>query len=465
MSLLVTVTLQSDKINAQKDGLKYKTIFSNENKYTVSFEAKLSGDSLLDNINGITYYNESLAVVRLEDNQLLHCPYSSFSNFRLIKNNEPITDGVKSVVGDLVDNTDPENPIINLPYDIDLNQIPQTLVLRDEDGNINVNEAQSDYNAVSLKQFVDALKLKVDKIEGKNLSSNDFTDEDVDKLSQSETHINRLDNPHSVDKNQIGLGNVDNTKDIDKPISNLMQSALDLKIDIPIENESVPIKNESGNVDSLPFAIQATPNTFSLRDGEGRVYTNTPTANNHTANKEYVDSLSSIIASKELTATEQSVVLTIPATAPDLLKFEIYIPDTIDNASIGIRVNSVDSDIYKTSIEQINGDGNYDRLVFNDLNTPNQGVLVTAFGDDATIINNIRITGEITNFTNAMKIFSGRSYLAGETLADASMVLKFDGSIHDAAITANKISQIQFLIDPSTAGFSPGSRIIIYGLK
>lgn len=44
-------------------------------------------------------------------------------------------------------------------------------------------------------------------------------------------HIGRKDNPHNTTKEQIGLGNVDNTADIDKPISNATQLALDNKIE------------------------------------------------------------------------------------------------------------------------------------------------------------------------------------------------------------------------------------------
>ncbi len=39
-------------------------------------------------------------------------------------------------------------------------------------------------------------------------------------------------NPHNVTKTQVGLGNVDNTSDVNKPISTLTQSALDLKADL-----------------------------------------------------------------------------------------------------------------------------------------------------------------------------------------------------------------------------------------
>ena len=45
-------------------------------------------------------------------------------------------------------------------------------------------------------------------------------------------HINNKTNPHSVTKEQVGLGNVDNTSDINKPISTATQNALDLKQNI-----------------------------------------------------------------------------------------------------------------------------------------------------------------------------------------------------------------------------------------
>ena len=42
-------------------------------------------------------------------------------------------------------------------------------------------------------------------------------------------HIANTSNPHSVTKAQVGLSAVDNTADVDKPISTLTQAALDLK--------------------------------------------------------------------------------------------------------------------------------------------------------------------------------------------------------------------------------------------
>jgi len=46
-----------------------------------------------------------------------------------------------------------------------------------------------------------------------------------------DTHVADTTNPHSVTQTQVGLGNVDNTADADKPISDATQTALDDKIE------------------------------------------------------------------------------------------------------------------------------------------------------------------------------------------------------------------------------------------
>lgn len=46
-----------------------------------------------------------------------------------------------------------------------------------------------------------------------------------------DNHIANVNNPHSVTKTQVGLGNVDNTSDLDKPVSTAQQTALDGKVD------------------------------------------------------------------------------------------------------------------------------------------------------------------------------------------------------------------------------------------
>lgn len=59
---------------------------------------------------------------------------------------------------------------------------------------------------------------------------------DKTNLDSSFAHTSGTDNPHSVTQAQVGLGNVDNTSDLDKPISTATQAALNNKEDAFAKN-------------------------------------------------------------------------------------------------------------------------------------------------------------------------------------------------------------------------------------
>jgi hypothetical protein len=70
---------------------------------------------------------------------------------------------------------------------------------------------------------------------------------------QIDTHISATNNPHSVTKTQVGLSNVDNTSDVNKPISTATQTALDLKannttVDNHINNSNNPHSTTKAHV-------------------------------------------------------------------------------------------------------------------------------------------------------------------------------------------------------------------------
>lgn len=67
---------------------------------------------------------------------------------------------------------------------------------------------------------------------------------------QLQDHINDSENPHNVTKDQVGLGNVDNTNDVNKPISTLTQEALNLKADQTYVDEELNFKANSADVDA-----------------------------------------------------------------------------------------------------------------------------------------------------------------------------------------------------------------------
>lgn len=61
----------------------------------------------------------------------------------------------------------------------------------------------------------------------KDLADKNFVNNSSNGVRQLiEDHLEDLDNPHSVTKDQIGLGNVNNTADLDKPVSSATQDAI-----------------------------------------------------------------------------------------------------------------------------------------------------------------------------------------------------------------------------------------------
>ena len=59
----------------------------------------------------------------------------------------------------------------------------------------------------------------------------ELDDEKEPKNSNIQTHISSTLNPHSVTKTQVGLSNVDNTSDSNKPVSTATSTALSGKVD------------------------------------------------------------------------------------------------------------------------------------------------------------------------------------------------------------------------------------------
>lgn len=70
-----------------------------------------------------------------------------------------------------------------------------------------------------------------DEIHNREDADSGLQDQITDNKNTMDDHIADTDNPHSVTKDQVGLGNCDNTSDLDKPISTATQTALDNKVD------------------------------------------------------------------------------------------------------------------------------------------------------------------------------------------------------------------------------------------
>lgn len=76
-------------------------------------------------------------------------------------------------------------------------------------------------------------------------------------------HINDKNNPHSVTKAQVGLGNVDNTADKDKPVSTATSNALNTKVD-KVTGKGLSTNDYTDSEKSKLASIAANANNYSL---------------------------------------------------------------------------------------------------------------------------------------------------------------------------------------------------------
>lgn len=126
-----------------------------------------------------------------------------------------------------------------------LNRIPDKLITDTVNVNQSTTEAvlnfttyrqeaqQVDRNALTITSATISqagLMSSSDKTKLDGLKDQAGITSDINAVQTNlETHINNKSNPHEVTKDQVGLGNVDNTSDANKPISNATQTALNGK--------------------------------------------------------------------------------------------------------------------------------------------------------------------------------------------------------------------------------------------
>lgn len=77
-------------------------------------------------------------------------------------------------------------------------------------------------------------------------------------------HTTNKSNPHDVTKLQVGLGNVDNTSDADKPVSTAVQTELDLKADVADLAEHIADDDNPHSVTKAQVGLGNADNTADL---------------------------------------------------------------------------------------------------------------------------------------------------------------------------------------------------------
>ena len=184
----------------------------------------LNSSEKIDSSNSLRFWYQTLdpfeergvGTISFESEVGISVPFSGISSFLLSKN----TEGTIYI------------------YDF-FNSLLESKILLHKADTINTYAI---YEVVGIEEYdlnSDFLKVSVSFVRGNGglledksylISVIDFALEAPAISNHSELNLDDGTNPHGTTKADVGLDNVDNTSDLDKPISNDTQSALDLKV-------------------------------------------------------------------------------------------------------------------------------------------------------------------------------------------------------------------------------------------
>lgn len=175
----------------------------------------------------------------------------------------------------------------------------------------------------------------------KDLADNQSVNSKVNGVRQElDAHIEDLTNPHQVTKVQIGLGNVDNTADADKPVSNSTQAAIISAVTSKADKSSVYTKSE----------------TYNRQETQGLV--------------------------------DDKISIALSPINSEIESIERYtpLPYTLQNYAVGQRVTLIAGEIVENQVPNNNVDPNTNMLGWVKVNSADQ--IVDASGKNQQQINN-----------------------------------------------------------------------------
>ena len=166
-------------------------------------------------------------------------------------------------------------------------------------------------------------------------ASGDVSSEDTVARETIDNHKLDKNNPHNVTAEQVGLNNVDNTADLDKPISTAVQTALDNKANIKHTHKKSDITDfpnslpaDGGNADTVNNHTVGTdvPTNALFTD---TVYDDTEIDNRVKKNTDDISQLFDITKGGEIVNSESSYTLTNAADYP-IIGLNMYGKSTQD---------------------------------------------------------------------------------------------------------------------------------------
>lgn len=213
------------------------------------------------------------------------------------------------------------------------------------------------------------------------------------------THTARVDNPHSVTKSQVGLGNVDNTSDANKPISTAETAALALKANI---SSLAPVAT-SGDHGAL----------IGLADDDHPQYHNDGRADSRYAGAQYSSMSKSVFGSLLTSYGLFGQTLLNSGSQNDLIVYGQSIQPTVPTPDIPVSITSTTGDVTIRSDTK-------NRAVANRPTTTASGVTFTNNGDGTYTLNgtataDIIFYPDLINNINNIYVPAGLITLSGVT--------------------------------------------------
>lgn len=223
---------------------------------------------------------------------------------------------------------------------------------------------------------------------------NTITNTQSNAITTNSNHAIRTDNPHSVTAAQVGLGNVDNTSDVNKPISTATQTALDSKQNT-LTFDSAPTNSSTNPVTSggvFTAINNITPTTVE------NVLTSTSTTNALSAaqGKALKDALDAEISStnSEQAAQDAAIALNNAKVSAD---GSVTSHSDVTNAGSGQIITTAERTILGEAVQTLTWNDAPNQLIISDGNA----VILSGFAN-ATHTHDIGdITGVTTEFIMA----------------------------------------------------------------
>jgi len=270
-------------------------------------------------------------------------------------------------------------------------------------------------------------------------------------------HSNLKNNPHAVTKAQVGLGNVDNTSDIAKPVSTAQQAALVLKLD-KTANAASATKLQTSRTISLTGGVTGSVNF----DGSANVSIATTITGLGVAN-----GIATLDSSGQVPSTQ------LPSYVDDVLEYVNVAAFPTPGESGKIYVETTGNTTYRWS-----GSG-YTKITSGEVSSvAGKTGVVTLTKADVGLPNVDNTADSTKNVASAAKLTTARTLTVGRTgktfdgsanvtwtatevlpTATSGQFLKFDGTNWIAGAD-NNTTYSTMLQDEATTGTATQDRLI-----